>query len=259
MVESNDVQDIEELAFVLVQSFDLNVKQRRRVDFYTAVGDEPFRQTPLVGLLDVAPLSLQGRILGEWQQLLQVLQIAQPRITDAGGDERRKIGIALEKPTSWGDTIRLVVELLGHQLGEVREDTLAQNAGVQLGDTVDRKTADDGQVGHAHPFFLALSDERHATDPAGIVTIASTNVVEKTLIDFEDDLQVTRQHLADQARGPTLECLGQDGVICVGKTTAADIPRLVPRHAVFINKNAHQLRHGDRRMGVIELEDRFVS
>ena len=38
-----------------------------------------------------------------------------------------------------------------------------------------------------------------------------------------------------------------------------DLPRLLPRQAVEIDQNAHQLRHGDGGMGVVELHRDVIA
>ena len=60
------------------------------------------------------------------------------------------------------------------------------------------------------------------------------------------------------ADAPLLERLGQQRVIGVGKGARDEAPRLVPRHAVLVVEEPHQLDDGDRRMRVVELDGDLV-
>jgi hypothetical protein len=72
-------------------------------------------------------------------------------------------------------------------------------------------------------------------------------------IDLVDDLQLARQQLLEQLQPPGLQGLGQQGVVGVADRGGGDAPGGVPVDAVDIDQQPHQLRHGDRRVGVVEL------
>ena len=70
-----------------------------------------------------------------------------------------------------------------------------------------------------------------------------------------DDLQVPGEQTSQQIDRPHLQCLRQQGVAGVGETLPGDLPRLFPGEAALVDQDAHQLRDGDHRVGVVELED----
>jgi hypothetical protein len=55
-----------------------------------------------------------------------------------------------------------------------------------------------------------------------------------------------------------LERLGQQRVVGVGEGLAGNRPGRVPLHHIFIDQQAHQFRHGDRRMRIVELDDELL-
>ena len=63
---------------------------------------------------------------------------------------------------------------------------------------------------------------------------------------------------ARTAAPASLQRLGQQGVVGVGEGRAGDLPGLVPVHAVLVDQQAHQLGHGDRRVGVVELDGELL-
>ena len=64
-------------------------------------------------------------------------------------------------------------------------------------------------MGHAHVFFRAFFDDRHAASPLVVVAEALTNLAEETLVDFVNDLKMPRQYPAEQADRPALQGFGQ--------------------------------------------------
>src|SRR5438094_7260236 len=73
-------------------------------------------------------------------------------------------------------------------------------------------------------------------------------------IDAIDDLKVPRQNAPEQLDWPGFERFRQKGMVSVGERADCDTPRLVPRQAVKVDKDAHEFRNCDARMRVIELD-----
>src|SRR5436309_2409109 len=75
-------------------------------------------------------------------------------------------------------------------------------------------------------------------------------------IDAIDDLKVPRQNAREQIDWPGFECFRQKGMVSVGESADCDTPRLLPRQAVKVDKDAHEFRDCNARMRVIELDRR---
>ena len=66
--------------------------------------------------------------------------------------------------------------------------------------------------------------------------------------------EVAGQHALQQRRGPALQGLGEDGVVRVGESAAANVPRVVPAKVLHVNEETHELRDGEGRMRVVQLD-----
>ena len=174
------------------------------------------------------------------------------------GDELGERRVADGHEPARGDAVGDVAELLRPELGEVAHDRLLEQVGVEPRHAVDVVAADGGEIGHAHVALAALVNERHPRHAGVVAGEPGADLVEEAPVDFVDDLQVARQELAEQAHGPFLQRLGQQGVVGVGEGVPRHVPGGVPVHLVFVHQQAHQFGHGDGRVGVVELHGPFL-
>ena len=82
---------------------------------------------------------------------------------------------------------------------------------------------------------------------------------QQVIIDGIDDLQVPRQQALEQFHRPAFQRLGQQRVVGVGNHLLRGGPGLFPMQAMDIDQQAHQFRHGDGRMGVVDLHRHLVG
>ena len=64
------MQQIQVLAFVLMQTFDLNIENRLWIDLNTGTNFLKLRQTDFIRLLDLAILLTEFRIISEFSRLI---------------------------------------------------------------------------------------------------------------------------------------------------------------------------------------------
>ena len=190
--------------------------------------------------------------------MLQLVEVGDPALADCAGNQPRQARIAEHHPASRRHAIGLVLEFLGPQLVEIAQHVGLQQLRVQRRHAIDGMAAHAGQVRHAHIALAALVDQRHARQALLIAQEADAHGVEEARIDLVDDLQVSRQHAAEQVQRPALQRLGQQRVVGVGEGARGDRPGLVPGHHVLIDQQAHQLRDRDRRMRVVELDGELL-
>ena len=93
VVHGDDVEQLEELALVLVQPLDHDVEQRSGIDDDAGGGEDMKGQVDLVLPLGLAPLRPELRIIGEGLELPQPFQVGQPPVVsqpgrDQGGQAR---------------------------------------------------------------------------------------------------------------------------------------------------------------------------
>src|SRR5262245_11875376 len=97
-------------------------------------------------------------------------------------------------------------------------------------------------------------DKAHGLNSAIVARKASPHVVEQPSIDFIDDLKLSRQKHLEPRYGPLLQRFGQQGVVGVRQHALRNVPSAVPVQSSLIEKNSHELRNGDRRVRVVELD-----
>ena len=73
-------------------------------------------------------------------------------------------------------------------------------------------------------------------------------------VDFEDELQVTRQDAAHHFHRPGFQRFAHQGVVGVGEDFPAGCPGVVPFDGVFVDQDAHQLRDGEYGVGVVQVD-----
>ena len=83
-------------------------------------------------------------------EALELSGIIQPSCTDGIGNELCVWGVCLRQEPTMADTVCLVVENLRSQTIKIAENRLLKDAGMKIGNTVDRMAEDNGEVCHAH-------------------------------------------------------------------------------------------------------------
>lgn len=90
---------------------------------------------------------------------LKQIQIIDPLISAKGvTDQLAQRGIAEGQPPAGGDTVGLVLEPLGPEVGKVLEDGVLDDLAMDSCHTVDRVTSNNGEVCHAHKPVKASQD-----------------------------------------------------------------------------------------------------
>ena len=256
VIQVHNMQDVEELSLVLVQSLDLYVEDRSGIDFDSVVLEDVLGQTDFVLVLDVHELLLRLGVIRIDLQFLHVGQICDPLIADLIGDPLCKVGIAVQQESSLCDAVGLIVELLREHLVEVSELFGHQDRGVKLRNAVDGEAGNDSKVRHAD---LSVIDDAHLVDLVAdiyaCIVIAVVDLTLKSAVDLLHDGVDSGKKSGEQLDGPFLKRFRHDGVVCISAALSHNAPRLVPCERVVIHEDAHQLGDGQSGVCIIELED----
>ena len=119
IVQIHNVQDVQQLTFVLMKSLNLYIEDRTRIYIDTVVLSDVFCQTQFVLVFDVHELLLCFFIIHINFQFGDLSQICNPFITDMLGYQVCQQRVCMKQETSLCDTVCLVVEFLRHHLIEV--------------------------------------------------------------------------------------------------------------------------------------------
>ena len=245
------MEDIHELALVLVQALYLNIEDGTRVHDNAVVLQNVVRKAELVLVLDVHVLLAALLIFHIDTELLHFGEVRDPLVSDALRNPVRKQRVRVEQEAALRDAVGLVVELFRRELVEVAKRLLLQNLGVNLRDTVDREGSRTGHECHAH---LAVVDDGHAVFSRLIARELVLDGKQEAAVNLFDNLINTRKQTGEELNGPLLECLGHDGVVRVRAGLARNFPRLFPAESLFVHQNAHELRNRDCGVRVVHLE-----
>src|SRR5271154_3673311 len=101
------------LPFVLVDTLDLNVKHGLRINTNAGFLQYVARQAHLDIVLDPAPIGAKGRIVCEFLQAVEFIEVSDPGISYNASHQCRLLRVAHRKPTPRRHSIRYVNELLG--------------------------------------------------------------------------------------------------------------------------------------------------
>ena len=258
-VEPKDVEQVEVLALVFVEALDLHIEHGGGVNLNAALIKDALGEFFFVRVFNRHEFLAERSVVGRGLKLAQQVEIALPAAADGARDEVGEARVASHEPAARGDAIGLVVDAARIEFVELGEEVAFNQLGVEGGDAVDRVAADHAQVAHADHLVVAFLDEREGAlfgDVAGPLLLY---FIEEVLVDLENDLQMTRQDLAEKTDAPLLQGFRQKGVVGVGEGACDDRPRLVPGQTVFVDEEALQFWNADRRVGVVQLDGDFVG
>ena len=253
IIEVYDVQDIQQLTLILVQTLDLYVEDGVGVEHHTALPSQIGGKAALVLLLDglhALQNSLVVLVLLQAQDGIGMDEVVVP--AGALPHQSVQLGVDLGQPAAVVDAVGHVLELLRMHGICIVEHVLLQDLRVQRGHAVDGIAGADAQVGHAD---LAVPDDGHLGD---LVHIAAEVLLQLALItgsDLLEDLPDTGQQALDEPLGPALQSLGQHGVVGVGHGVGENVPGLVPAVALHVQQDTHQLGNDQSGVGIVDLDD----
>ena len=118
--------------------------------------------------------------------------------------------------------------------------------------------ANHTQITHVDSLDAILFNERHASNSVKITGELGLNILQVPKIDLIDDLQMSWEHNTESIDRPSLKRLGQQSVIGVGARLDSDLPGLFPGETLLVDEDAHELRYGERRVRVVELDGHFL-
>ena len=112
-ISMNNVEDVHHLSLILMNSLHLDIIHGVDWDVITGLLLNPFSKSVLVLDLDLDELVNEGLVGSIWHKELQVVESGDPLIDTTEGvtDQLRKFWVAAVDPSSWGNTVGLVLEL----------------------------------------------------------------------------------------------------------------------------------------------------
>ena len=109
------MQRVEQLPLVFVDALDLHVEQPAGSMCTPVSSLSSCASRALLRALHREEASCERRIVGEQLQLAQAIEVGDPAVADALGDQRRERGVGVQQPAPRRDAVGLVVEALRMQ------------------------------------------------------------------------------------------------------------------------------------------------
>ena len=122
---------------------------------------------------------------------------------------------------------------------------------MQLSHPVDAVRTDGGQVCHSHGPGTGFVNQRHTAYALPVMGEARAYFLKEPMVDGIDYLQMSRQEAGEKGYRPSLQRLGQEGMVGVGESILRNLPRGIPVHQVFVNEQSHHFGDSNGRVGVV--------
>ena len=233
VVEIQDVERVEKLALVLVQTLNLGIEDGVRVHRNTLAVFQPGGEVLLVLVLDVENLTQHGLVVSKLFELSELVQVGDPGVrTRQASQQCRQARVALVEPAARGDSVGLVVEALRPDIVPVLQRFALNDFRVQSGNTVDGVR---GVAGNPRHVDAAVGNRRHVVNLA-LVEAALREVFAEAAVDLTGDLQNAAEETVKNGVFPGLQRFCQNGVVGVGEGVGNDVPGVVPAHIVLIQE-----------------------
>ena len=247
VVLMDEVQQIQLLALILVQTLGLDIEHGIGVHRYLLGAQQPLRQRRLVGLFHGGQFVQHSFVVSKSQQLFQLGGI----LTEAGADvlfqRSGQARVALQQPAAEGDAVGLVVELFRVQLIEAVQLGIFQDLSVQRCHAVGGVGEVDVHVGHVHPVVLV-------DDGKALVLGAGAG----QCIQLFDNGHQLGHHGIQIGAGPLFQRLGQNGVVGVGAGPGHDLHGFLKFDAP-LPQQPDEFRDDHAGVGVVDLDGGVVG
>jgi hypothetical protein len=216
-ISVNNIEDVHELSLVLVDSLNLNVIQSVDWDIISGLFFNPVGELGFVLLFDLDELLLELLVVSIWDQFSQVVNSGDPFInsTECITDELGESWVAAMDPSSWSNSIGLVLELSRIQLIEFTENSLFKKLRVESSNTVNSVGADDSKISHSDFLWPSFFNQGHSTNLFTVSWVFLLQLGQVDVVDQIDELQVSWQESLDKINGPFFKGFWQDGMVGV--------------------------------------------
>ena len=234
-----------------MNALDLNVENRIDSDIRIVFLLDIVSQNFLAGFLHLRQLIQEGAVAGNGLQADELGRFKTPFVADRFVDEVRQLRIGFDKPAAVRNAVGLVGETVRENRVELMERRILQDLRVDFRNAVDAVAAQYGQMSHVN---LTVPKDGYAAGFVFVARIEAAHFLEPAVVDFFDDEINARQERLEHGDRPFFHGFRQNRVVRIGHGTARNIPCVFPGHAFLVEEDAHQFRHDQSRMGVVDVD-----
>ena len=189
-------------------------------------------------------------------QLLEVVERSDPLVdaTQSIAKQFRKSGVAAVDPSSWSNSVGLILKLSWVELVEFLENSLFQQLRMKGSDSIDCVRANNTQIGHPDFLGVAFLNEGQPLNLGTITWVLLLQFGQVNVVDQIDELHVSWKKIGNEVNGPLLESLRQHSVVRVREGMINDLPCGFERQLLLINQNTEQLDSSNCWMSIVQLD-----
>ena len=184
------MKNVHKLAFVLMQTLYLNVKNRVRIYINAVMLFDVFCQANFIFIFDFHKFLLCLGVICQLSDLFDLRQIGDPAVSGVLGYPVSQERVSVKQETTLCDTIRLIVELLRHHLIEIFQFLLLKDLRMKLCNTINREACYDRHICHTN---LSIHKDCHFPYFLFISRIRLTNLDHEAAVNLLYDLINTRK------------------------------------------------------------------
>jgi hypothetical protein len=193
--------------------------------------------------------------------LVKVVEGGDPLVDATKGitDEIGELWVAAMDPSSWGNTVSLVLDFTWVEVIEFLENGGFQELGVKGSDTVDGVRTDDTEISHSDLLWPSLFDKTHSTNLLAISWVLLLELSNVDMVDEVNKLKMSWEQSTNEFNGPLLEGLWQDSVVGVREGLVADVPCFLESEFLLIDEDSQKFDGTDSWMSIVKLDLVLVS
>jgi hypothetical protein len=178
--------------------FNLNVVQSIKRDFNTSVLFDPLSESLFVLSLNLNKFFLEVVIFSKCSEFADLIHVSNPffNVSNSVRDESGKIRIAAMNPTSWSNSIRLVLDHAREVQIEILEDGVSQYLGVNGSNSVDCVRADDREESHPDLLLRAFFDKGHPRNLVIVSWVLGLQIFQEEEVHLVDQVKMSGKEFA---------------------------------------------------------------
>ena len=135
-------------------------------------------------------------------------------------------------------------------------DVFFQNFGMNCRHAVDAMAAYYRQMSH---FDITIGRNRHRGNPVPFAGIKMPKILTETFVDLVDNFIDAGQQVLENIDRPFFQRLRHNGMVGVGNGVGGNLPGIIPTEAFVVHKDAHQFRHSQGRVGIVDMNGRLFG
>jgi hypothetical protein len=164
-----------------------------------------------------------------WDKLLKVVKGSNPLINSSQSftEQVRESWVAAIDPSSWGDSVSLILDLTWIELIELTEKSCLQQVRMESSHTINSMGANDREICHSNLLWPSFLNKTHPSNFGWISWIFLLKLGDIDMVDQIDEIHVSWQQVLNQIATPLLKCFWKYCMVGITESVVHNIPSLL--------------------------------